>query len=214
MTNTTRDVLTEWLARGNVEHKRLLSLCNKVDTDAGGKLLLDCPKSVWEKLLAFSKELDWLATGRLVTDISLWVDGVEQNCFTPESVRAYPANQKEQVDIFGLKLAKQINFGSQSAIAVVEMGTNAGVFCTRKINEISRIPDEYWRENDMKAYHIPEEYTRFIGALETHETIQGFEFHAITRDGNKYWQCVNAYLGMLGDRQVRVSEVVDYRIIG
>ncbi len=211
MTPTTKELLIQWLSRGNPQHCELLRQCT-INAGSDGVLTIDCPRSAWDKLLTYSQELGWLASGRLITEVSLSLEGTPEHRFKPEHSQAYPSSTAP-VDVFGLQLSSRLQLGSGNAIAVVEMHTNLGVFCTRKINEISQIPDERWRDNDMKAYHIPEEYERFMTALATHEQIADFEFHALTGNGQKYWQRVNAYLGKVGDRSVRVVEVADYKLL-
>lgn len=207
-----QDLIVHWLARGNPSHRELLKRCS-IQAESNGALTIDCPLSEWDQLLTYSQELGWLAAGGLVTTINLAVGGEIQHQFAPADAQSYPITASTQVDIFGLELSSQQVVGSGSAIAVVEMNTNLGVFCTRRINEISRIPDERWREHDMKAFHIPEEYDRLMDALATHQRITDFEYRALTGEREPYWQRVNAYLGRLGTRQVRVVEVADYRLL-
>lgn len=213
MTKTTKELLIQWLARGNSRHYSLLAQC-RIDAESNGTLTIDCPQSIWNDLITYSQELGWLASGKLITTVNLAVEGITEHAFDPAIAQDYAPQPTTPVDVLGLQIFSQIQAGSGTAVAVVEMGTNLGVFCTRKINEISRLPDERWRDQDMRVYHLPDEYARFMGALQTHGRIADFEFHALTGDGLKYWQRVNSYLGQVGDRSVRVSEVLDYRILG
>lgn len=208
---TTQSFLVDWLSRGNPVHKKLLEKCIISLDPKTGVLSIDAPGFLWDILAVFSQELSWLAPGHLVKVIKLSRDGEFQIDFFPSQAQRYPA--LKPVDLFGLELTSQLKIDRGTAIAVVEMGSNLGVFCTRQINEISKLPDEEWRDRDMMDYHIPSEYHRFISALEKHQSISDFEYLALTGTREKYWQRVNAYLAKLGPRTVRVVEVVDYRVL-
>lgn len=208
---TTQTFLVDWLSRGNPVHKKLLEKCIiNLDLETG-VLSINSPAFLWDILSEFSQELSWLAPGHLVKSVQLAIDGEVQIDFFPAQAQRYPT--LKPVDLFGLELSSQLKINKGTAIAVVEMGSNLGVFCTRQINEISKLPDEAWRDQDMRSYHIPSEYHRFISALEKHQSVSDFEYYALTGMGEKYWQRVNAYLAKLGPRTVRVVEVVDYRVL-
>lgn len=202
--NNVNQAIAAWLAQSNAFEQTILARCHFDYVDTKAELTILCPSDLYKTCSQCCERLSWLSAGSLIKRVLL-TDGDRQTTFAPDSSRIYQPFEGI-MELFAPRLALPLNF--DNPIAIVEMGTNRGLFCTKQVARNARTTADQWLDEDMAKYHYPQELRRLVEALEAHTNITAFEYRAIAFDGTPIRNVVNASLTKLGDRWVRVVETI------
>lgn len=201
----TNAAIAQWLAQGGVFEQHILAQCSLDYFAQARELIICCSPDLYKTCSLACQKLSWLSGGDLVQQILL-TDGDRRIVFAPDTPRSYKPFEGGIMDLFLPRLALPLNF--DNPIAIVDMQTHRGLFCTKRVARNARTTADEWLDTDMSRYHYPEELRRYVAALENHTNITEFEYRALAFDGTPIRNVVNASLTQLGDRWVRVVETL------
>ncbi len=182
MNPSSNAAVSRWLAPSSRYHQHLLQQCQiKLDRESG-LLTIDCPKQVVDKVFENAETIEPHLELLGAQELELRAEG--------QLRWRLPLGKPSGVHLdFGL-----LNIDQSSAIGIVRMRDHRGMNCTQAIRNCSGAERQRWLGEDMSKYHIPSELKRLVEALETHQIIWGFEYRALSFQGEEIQCVVNAHL--------------------
>lgn len=216
MNQNTNQALARWLSQGDHAFELALQHCRFEPTKEGSHLKIYCPSRLCEVLLHRVTALDWRISRALLQSLDIYSikDGSETHECSILADTPPRAILQEGVDILGLKLLSKMGVHFDQPLAIVEMGTNRGVFCSKGILEQSRANDiDKWIDTDMARYHYPEGLATLEKAYESGYA-SSVEWVAKTFDMQPLHIAANVYAGELNGIPVRVTENIHWQVIG
>lgn len=208
--------IARWLSRGDIALEMLLQHCDITPVSEGQQLKIYCPASLFKPLLTYIPEIDWQSSRALISSLELYsVRNGEPTCEMVLMAENLPRSiTTDQVDVLGVMLLKELGISFDRSIAIVEMGTNKPVFCSKGVLEQSKAKDanDWMEKQDMSLYHYPEGLKTLETAFER-QVAHGVEWTAKTFDFHPIHIVANVYAGTLNSKAVRVVEQLDWKLI-
>ncbi len=211
----TNHAVSRWLAQGDRALESALQHCYFQPSDEDGHLEIHCPQVICDGLHAHLATLDWQASRTLIKSLDVYghSDGVSSHAYSLIAQNAPKAIAQQGVDVLGLKLLARLGVSFDNPIAIVEMGSNRGIFCTTEILTQSRARSlDRWHGEDMAKYHYPEGLRTLEKAWEAGRA-SGVEWIAKTFDLAPVELAANVYAAELNGKPVRVVENLHWRVI-
>jgi len=174
---SVRDAVIQWLAPNSPYYQQLLKQCQNIELQ-DGKVILECPWSVIDRVVEDSDELETPSQLRGIHLIELRSPG------RPDY--KIPVGQPTKI--------LEVDHDNPIPIGIVRMRDHRGIDCSNSIHHACGANRDRWLGEDMSKFHIPAELKRLVGALETHKIIWGFSYQAFDFEGALINCVVNAHL--------------------
>lgn len=217
MQNSITNAISNWLAQGNPAIELMLQHCRFQTDKQIDHLAIYCPQKLRDALMLHIHSIDWRVSRALLQSLDVFSERGDEEPF--HEVSLLPGTlceplQQQGVDILGLQLLLRLGINFSHPIAIVEMGTNRGIFCSTGILQQSHVRGgvNAWIDEDMAKYHYPDELRKLETAVE-HGVAHAVEWKAKTFQGEPMVIAANVYAGTHNGRSVRVTENLHWSLL-